>query len=308
MLEVFGSWLDWKKSQVSAGLDSLAFDAKLNLMNAKDKKGDNKKKFKFPKKKDTYDKKKEKESKSKESETKVEDKPIAKEENKREFNETKMKDIKPEPKKKDAEKVDPKKVDFAEKEHPMDDGGEFDASKEPKEPSKDIIDLKVLDSKNLLNVIYQVCLENAGELLKYTVSDDDNLSKEESEKRNEEFDKILLPLLAKEITGLDDVSGIDLKQLDEDLNNKLDAGALAASIQSAFTMYVSTNTPYGKPLDLTNNSPMEIVEEESAATINDDTTSKVVEGTAKTTEPEETKTNTTAKSSSTRRTNSRRKK
>lgn len=292
MFEVFGSWVDWKRSQISAGLNSLVFDAKLNMMEAKDKR-DNKKKVNDSKKKSsTYDKKKEKESESKESETKVEEKPAIEEK-------TKKNDTKP---------VEQKKADLADEEHPTDDGGEFDTSKEPKEPSKDLIDLKNLNSKDLLNVVYQVCLENAQELLKYTVSDDDNLSKEEAEKRNEEFDKILLPILAKEITGLDDVSGIDLKQLDEDLNNKLGTGALAGSIQSAFTMFLSNNVPYGKPLNLANNSPMEIVEDESAATVDDSNIHKVAEGTVETNKPEENKENTSTKSSTTRRSNSRRKK
>lgn len=292
MFEVFGSWLDWKKSQASAKLDSLVFDAKLNMMDAKDKR-DNKKKVKDSKKKSsTYDKKKEKESESKESETKVEENPAIEEKSK----------------KNDTKPVEQKKADLADEEHPTDDGGEFDTSKEPKEPSKDFIDLKNLDSKDLLNVVYQVCLENAEELLKYTVSDEDNLSKEEAEKRNEKFDKILLPILAKEITGLDDISGIDLKQLDEDLNNKLGTGALAGSIQSAFTMFLSNNVPYGKPLNLANNSPMEIVEEESAATVDYSNNPKVAEGTVETNKPEENKENTSMKSSTTRRSNSRRKK
>lgn len=292
MFEVFGSWLDWKKSQASAKLDSLVFDAKLNMMDAKDKR-DNKKKVKDSKKKSsTYDKKKEKESESKESETKVEENPAIEEKSK----------------KNDTKPVEQKKADLADEEHPTDDGGEFDTSKEPKDPSKDLIDLKNLNSKDLLNVVYQVCLENAEELLKYTVSDEDNLSKEEAEKRNEKFDKILLPILAKEITGLDDVSGFDLKQLDEDLNNKLGAGALAGSIQSAFTMFLSNNVPYGKPLNLANNSPMEIVEEESAATVDDSNIPKVAEETVETNKPEENKENTSTKSSTTRRSNSRRKK
>lgn len=292
MFEVFGSWVDWKRSQISAGLNNLVFDAKLNMMDAKDKR-DNKKKVNDSKKKSsTYDKKKEKESEYKESETKVEEKPAIEEK-------TKKNDTKP---------VEQKKADLADEEHPTDDGGEFDTSKEPKEPSKDLIDLKNLNSKDLLNVVYQVCLENAQELLKYTVSDEDNLSKEEAEKRNEKFDKILLPILAKEITGLDDISGIDLKQLDEDLNNKLGAGALAGSIQSAFTMFLSNNVPYGKPLNLANNSPMEIVEDESAATVDDSNIPKVADGTVETNKPEENKENTSTKSSTTRRSNSRRKK
>lgn len=292
MFEVFGSWVDWKRSQISAGLNSLVFDAKLNMMDAKDKR-DNKKKVKDSKKKSsTYDKKKEKESESKESETKVEENPAIEEKSK----------------KNDTKPVEQKKTDLADEEHPTDDGGEFDTSKEPKDPSKDLIDLKNLNSKDLLNVVYQVCLENAEELLKYTVSDEDNLSKEEAEKRNEKFDNILLPILAKEITGLDDVSGIDLKQLDEDLNNKLGTGALAGSIQSAFTMFLSNNVPYGKPLNLANNSPMEIVEDESAATVDDSNISKVAEETVETNKPEENKENTSTKSSTTRRSNSRRKK
>ena len=303
MFEVFGSWVDWKRSQISAGLNSLVFDAKLNMMDAKDKR-DNKKKVNYSKKKSsTYDKKKEKES-----ETMVEEKPVVKVESKKESTESEKKDVSPKPKKNDTKPVEQKKADLADEEHPTDDGGEFDTSKEPKEPSKDLIDLKNLNSKDLLNVVYQVCLENAEELLKYTVSDEDNLSKEEAEKRNDEFDEILLPILAKEITGLDDVSGIDLKQLDEDLNNKLGVGALAGSIQSAFTMFLSNNVPYGKPLNLANNSPMEIVEEESAATVDDSNIPKVAEETVETNKPEENKENTSTKSSTTRRSNSRRKK
>lgn len=285
MFEVFGSWVDCKKSQISAGINSLIFDAKLNMMDAKCKRYSKKKTNDSKDKSSTYDKKNEKES-----------------------TETEKKYALPEPKKNGIKPVEPKKADLAEEEHPTDDGGEFDTSKEPKEPSKDFVDLKNLDCKDLLNVVYQVCLENAGELLKYTVSDEDNLSKEETEKKNEEFDKILLPILAKEITGLNDISGIDLKQLDEDLNNKLGTGALAGSIQSAFTMFLSNNISYGKTLNLANNSPMEIVGDESAATVDDSNISKVAEGTAETNKPEENKENTSTKSSTVRRSNSRRKK
>lgn len=148
--------------------------------------------------------------------------------------------------------------DPADGEHPTD---EDESGNEPKEPEKRIIDLKVLDSKHILDVVYTTCLENAEQLLKYTVADDENLSKEERAKVDEEFDKILLPNIAKNLTGLQDVSNIDMKQLEKDLNDKVGAGALSSSIKSAFTVYTNGNIPDGKPLDLTKNVPMEIVEE-----------------------------------------------
>jgi len=152
--------------------------------------------------------------------------------------------------------------DPVKEEHPTD---EDESGEEPKEPSKKVIDLKLLDSKHILDVIYQVCFENAEELLKHTVSDEDakNLSKEEVNKRNKEYDNILLTLIARNLTGLEDVSDVDLEQLEKDLNEKVGEANISGCIQTAFTTFVNSNVPDGKPLDLTKNAPMEIVEEAS---------------------------------------------
>lgn len=252
MFEVLGSWLDWKKSEVQAAVSNAAFNHHCNKIE-KD----------YAKNPSTYI--------SKPQETK---KPEIKE-TAANNTENKTAEVKPETstKSQDTENEDVAETakmfaesfdkilndsDPAEQEHPEDDTPEeteVDATK----PAKKIIDLKLQDSKRLLDVIYQVTLENAETILKYTVADDENISDEEKEKRNKMYDETLLTLLAKALTGLEDVSDVDLKALEKDLQDKLTEGAIIGATQSALTVFVNSNIPDGKPLDLTKNKPMEIV-------------------------------------------------
>lgn len=295
MFETIRSWLDWKKSEVSAAMSNVAFNhhvdkiqretnnnksfsngasttyRKCAPVNTSSKSGEEKK----------QDKKEEKKPETKKpvdkKETDIPEINLTEEINKaiekidlecagledvaegdedlkeliasvKKYQERKS------AKAKKAEKLNvPAEVDPAETEHP-----------EEEVPEVKVINLNEQDSKHILDVIYQICFENAEELLKHNVSDEDmkNLSKEEIDKRNKEYDNILLTLIAKELTGLKDVSDVDLEQLEKDLNTKVGEANITGCIQTAFTTYVNNKVPEGKPLDLSKGTPMEIVAEE----------------------------------------------
>lgn len=298
MFENIGSWLDWKKAEVSAAMSSMAFNHHVDKI----QRDTNNKSFSNGTS-TTYSKcapaatsskpVEEKKQYKKEEVKKPETKKPAEEESKKE---TKVPDInltegidkaiekidlecaglkniaesdedlkeliasvkkyqeRKAAKAKKAEKLNvPAEVDPAETEHPEEDA-----------PEIKVINLNEQDSKHILDVIYQVCFENAEELLKHNVSDEDmkNLSKEEIDKRNKEYDSILLTLIARELTGLKDVSDVDLKQLEKDLNTKAGEANITGCIQTAFTTYVNNKVPEGKPLDLSKGTPMEIVADE----------------------------------------------
>lgn len=300
MFETIGSWLDWKRSEVSAAMSNVAFNHHVDKIQ---RETNNNKSFSngasttYSKcaPANTSSKPEEKKQDKKEEEIKKpETKPAE------EKNEPKIPDIniteeidkaikkidlecagledvaesdedlkeliasvkkyqeRKAAKAKKAEKLNvPAEVDPAETEHP-----------EEEVPEVKVINLNEQDSKHILDVIYQICFENAEELLKHNVSDEDmkNLSKEEIDKRNKEYDNILLTLIAKELTGLKDVSDVDLEQLEKDLNTKVGEANITGCIQTAFTTYVNNKVPEGKPLDLSKGTPMEIVAEEPEPT------------------------------------------
>lgn len=314
MFEKIGSWLDWKRSEVSAAMSNASFNhyvdkiqretnnnksfsngasttyrkcAPVNTSSKpEEKKQDKKEEVKKPETKPAEEKKESK----KEPEinlTEEIDKAIEKldleyagllgdvTESDEDLKEliASVKKYRERKAAKKAEKLNVS-VDPAEKEHPEEDT-----------PEVKIINLSEQDSKHVLDVIYQVCFENAEELLKHNVSDEDmkNLSKEEIEKRNKEYDNILLSLIAKELTGLQDVSDVDLKHLEKDLNSKVGEANITGCIQTAFTTYVNNKVPEGKPLDLSKGTPMEIVadEEEPEPTPEPDPAPTTTSGTKK---------------------------
>ena len=302
MFETIGSWLDWKRSEVSAAMSNTTFNHHVNKIQretnnnkslsngasttysksapvantskpVEEKKQDKKEEVKKPETKPAEEKK---ESKIPDINITEEiDKAIEKidlecagledvaesdEDLKELIASVKKYQERKAAKVKKAEKLNvPAEVDPAETEHPEEDV-----------PEVKVINLSEQAPKHILDVIYQVCFENAEELLKHNVSDEDmkTLSKEEIDKRNKEYDNILLALIAKELTGLKDVSDVDLKQLEKDLNAKAGEANITGCIQTAFTTYVNNKVPEGKPLDLTKGAPMEIVadEEESDPT------------------------------------------
>lgn len=286
MFEVLGSWLDWKKSEVQAAVSNAAFNHHCNKIEKDYAKNPSTyiskpQETKKPEIKETAANNTENktaevkpETSTKSQDTENEDvaetakmfaesfdKILNDSKNLDDIMDDGLKDIVESIKKYQQKKQELAKVndlDPAEQEHPEDDTPEeteVDATK----PAKKIIDLKLQDSKRLLDVIYQVTLENAETILKYTVADDENISDEEKEKRNKMYDETLLTLLAKALTGLEDVSDVDLKALEKDLQDKLTEGAIIGATQSALTVFVNSNIPDGKPLDLTKNKPMEIV-------------------------------------------------
>lgn len=287
MFEVLGSFIDWKKSEVQAALSNAAFNHHCKKVEKDYEKNPSTyiskpqtQETKKPEVKETVDDKTENKTTEVKPETPetVDDKDVAEtakmftESFDKILNDSKnldsvmddgLKDIVESIKRYQQKKQELAKVNVpnpAEAEHPEDD------APEETELVKKIIDLKLQDSKRLLDVIYQVTLENAETILKYTVADDENISDEEKEKRNQMYDTTLLTLLAKALTGLEDVSDVDLKALEKDLQDKLTEGAIIGATQSALTVFVNSNIPDGKPLDLTKNKPMEIVgdpEEES---------------------------------------------
>lgn len=296
MFEKIGSWLDWKRSEVSAAMSSMSFNHYVDKIqretnnnskgasttyskcapvvtsskSVEEKKQDKKEEVKKPETKKPVEKESKKETKVPDINlTEGIDKAIEKidlecaglediaegdEDLKELIASVKKYQERKAAKAKKAEKLNvPAEVDPAEKEHP-----------EEEVPEVKVINLNGQDSKHILDVLYQVCFENAEELLKHNVSDEDikNLSKEEIDKRNKEYDNILLTLIAKELTGLEDVSDVDLKQLEKDLNTKVGEANITGCIQTAFTTYVNNKVPEGKPLDLSKGTPMEIVADE----------------------------------------------
>ena len=291
MFETIGSWLDWKRSEVSAAMSNVAFNHHVSKIQRET----NNKSFSNGAS-TTYGKCTPAANTSKPVEEKKQDKkeevkkPVEKKESKKETEAPEInlteeidkaiekidlecagledvtdsdEDLKEliasvkkyqERKAAKAKKLNvPTEVDPAEAEHPEEDA-----------PEVKVINLSEQAPKHILDVIYQVCFENAEELLKHNVSDEDmkNLSKEEIDKRNKEYDSILLTLIAKELTGLKDVSDVDLKQLEKDLNTKAGEANITGCIQTAFTTFVNNKVPEGKPLDLTKGVPMEIVTDE----------------------------------------------
>lgn len=300
MFETIGSWLDWKRSEVSAAMSNMAFNHHVDKIQKEtnksfsngasttyckcapaaysskpeEKKQDKKEEVKKPETKKPAEEKKESKKETEVPEINITeeiDKAIEKidlecaglsdvAESDEDLKEliASVKKYQERKAAKKAEKVNVP-VDPAEKEHPEEDT-----------PEVKVINLSEQTPKHILDVIYQVCFENAEELLKHNVSDEDmkNLSKEEIDKRNKEYDNILLTLIAKELTGLKDASDVDLEQLEKDLNTKVGEANITGCIQTAFTTFVNNSVPEGKPLDLTKGAPMEIVadEEESEPT------------------------------------------
>ena len=296
MFETIGSWLDWKRSEVSAAMGNVAFNHHVNKIQketnsnksfsngasttyskcapantsskpVEEKKQDKKEEVKKPETKPAEEKKESKIPEIKLTEeidkaiekidlecAGLEDAVESDEDLKELIASVKRYQERKATKAKNAEKLNvPAEVDPAETEHPEEDDSEVK-----------VINLSEQAPKHILDVIYQVCFENAEELLKHNVSDEDmkNLSKEEIDKRNKEYDSILLTLIAKELTGLKDVSDVDLEQLEKDLNTKAGEANITGCIQTAFTTYVNNKVPEGKPLDLTKGAPMEIVTDE----------------------------------------------
>lgn len=292
MFETIGSWLDWKRSEVTAAMSNVAFNHHVDKIQKEtnksfsngasttyckcapaaysskpeEKKQDKKEEVKKPETKKPAEEESKKETEVPEIKLTEEiDKAIEKidlecagledvAESDEDLKEL-IASVKKYQERKAAKKTEKVNVpvDPAEKEHPEDDA-----------PEVKVINLSEQDSKHILDVIYQVCFENADELLKHNVSDEDmkNLSKEEINKRNKDYDNILLTLVAKELTGLKDVSDVDLEQLEKDLNTKVGEANITGCIQTAFTTYVNNKVPEGKPLDLSKGTPMEIVAEE----------------------------------------------
>lgn len=295
MFETIGSWLDWKRSEVSAAMSNVAFNHHVNKIQKEtnsnksfsngasttyskapassskpeEKKQDKKEDVKKPETKKPAEESKKETEAPEINLTEEIDKAIEKidlecagledvaesdEDLKELIASVKRYQERKAAKAKKAEKLNvPAEVDPAETEHPEEDV-----------PEVKVINLSEQAPKHILDVIYQVCFENAEELLKHNVSDEDmkNLSKEEIDKRNKEYDNILLSLIAKELTGLKDVSDVDLEQLEKDLNAKAGEANITGCIQTAFTTYVNNKVPEGKPLDLTKGAPMEIVTDE----------------------------------------------
>jgi len=259
MFEVVGSWLDWKKSQVSAALSNVAFDAHYHkLEKSIEKEAKKSEKEKVETKDDT------KSSTPSENKTAVsethDEKPKATktESHKTDDTDNLKKDMKNAEEvlenlksslagMSDDEEYDEllkstgellnkvvnlsKKPDPAEAESPQEDDVEdIEDETAPSEFTK----LNMMSDSEIAQSIYKTIYENAGVLHKFIETPDMNLSKEESEKMTRDFNELFRPMLAKTLLDTDKV---DLDEMEKVLSNRLGDGTLNGTIQTAFAAW-----------------------------------------------------------------------